>query len=145
MIACSSDGRPGRCCAYLAGPVLQRCFAGCLLWLYQLLQVITWKLEVEDGKCRPSGSPPRDTSLAAFADLRIGNGAACMFPHHADDCKCVPLLISANSEALLLPVHVFTATPMPKPYARLWKTSVVRRLCLFLLLRRVGAALAIAC
>ena len=51
--------------------------------------MITWKLEVEDGKCRPSGSPPRDTSLAAFADLRMASGALCEFPQHAEDCKCV--------------------------------------------------------
>ena len=57
--------------------------------MFTRAQVITWKLEVEDGKCRPSGSPPRDTSLAAFADLRIGGGAACEFPQHAEDCKCV--------------------------------------------------------
>ena len=56
--------------------------------------MITWKLEVEDGKCRPSGSPPRDTSLAAFADLRAGgNGATCAFPQHAEDCKCVLQLL----------------------------------------------------
>ncbi len=65
------------------------------------MQVITWKLEVEDGKCRPSGSPPRDTSLAAFADLRIsGGGAGCEFPQHAEDCKCAcqppSLSISVN-------------------------------------------------
>ena len=54
--------------------------------------MITWQLELGDGKTRPSGSPPRDTSLAAFAGScdSASRTSKCTFPVHDGDCKCVP-------------------------------------------------------
>lgn len=57
--------------------------------------VITWQLELGDGKTRPSGSPPRDTFLAAFAaagtcDTHGGRPPMCPFPEHSHDCRCAP-------------------------------------------------------
>mmetsp|Transcript_8405 Transcript_8405/g.25207 ORF Transcript_8405/g.25207 Transcript_8405/m.25207 type:complete len:884 (+) Transcript_8405:164-2815(+) len=55
--------------------------------------LITWKLELEDGKCRPRGSPPRDTSLASLfpGPAPCGapgvHGAGCSFPEHVADCR----------------------------------------------------------
>ena len=68
--------------------------------------LITWQLELEDGKTRPRGSPPRDTSLAALfggsgaaAAARAvspathgehqaaAGGSTCTFPEHTPDCR----------------------------------------------------------
>lgn len=57
--------------------------------------LITWHMELEDGKCRPQGSPPRDTSLSALFPapfLPATRAAACTagicaFPQHASDCR----------------------------------------------------------
>lgn len=60
--------------------------------------VITWQLELGDGKTRPSGSPPRDTSLAAFAGAGAcaSHGAKCSFPEHSHDCRFAQYLASAR-------------------------------------------------
>ena len=81
---------------YMAGALLVLHFTSSTLTLVRVLignapmQVITWKLELEDGKCRPSGSPPRDTSLAAFASADGAEPAAagCPFPEHSSHCRC---------------------------------------------------------
>ncbi|KAK9823732.1 hypothetical protein WJX72_004985 [[Myrmecia] bisecta] len=44
---------------------------------------ITWQLELQDKKFRPSGSPPRDNSLAAIASQVT---AGCIFPEHKPSC-----------------------------------------------------------
>ncbi len=43
--------------------------------------LVTWGMELEDKKLRPSGSPPRDGVLADLAHQ------LCAFPAHAPDCK----------------------------------------------------------
>jgi len=43
--------------------------------------LINWTLELKDAKCRPSGSPPTDSSLTDLAS-RI-----CNFPSHDTGCK----------------------------------------------------------
>lgn len=50
--------------------------------------LITWKLELEDKKCRPSGSPGNDSSLAHLASQ------VCEFPSHGPDCKFAAFLRS---------------------------------------------------
>ena len=39
--------------------------------------LISWQHEIDDKKCRPTGSPPRGTSLTQL----------CLFPQHSSDCK----------------------------------------------------------
>lgn len=43
--------------------------------------LISFQMELADKKCRPSGSPPRDSGFAALQS-RI-----CAFPEHDKDCK----------------------------------------------------------
>lgn len=43
--------------------------------------LISFQMELEDGKVRPSGSPPRDSGAAALSL------AICAFPHHDAHCK----------------------------------------------------------
>jgi hypothetical protein len=52
--------------------------------------LITWKLELEDKKCRPRGSPAHDSSLADLANK------ICNFPEHNSDCKFAAFLRSAQ-------------------------------------------------
>lgn len=57
--------------------------------------LITWQMELEDGKCRPQGSPPRDTSLSTLFPAPFSpataeaasNPPVCAFPQHAADCR----------------------------------------------------------
>lgn len=42
--------------------------------------LITWELELQDKKCRPSGSPERDTALSSL------QGQLCRFPTHNEAC-----------------------------------------------------------
>ena len=43
--------------------------------------LVTWGMELEDKKVRPSGSPPREGVLADLAHQ------LCAFPSHAPECK----------------------------------------------------------
>jgi ppGpp synthetase/RelA/SpoT-type nucleotidyltranferase len=59
--------------------------------------LITWQLELVDKKCRPSGSPGRDTSLTAFYNrLHPSTVPSCAFPQHAADCKFANFLRASN-------------------------------------------------
>lgn len=56
----------------------------------------TWHLELDDKKCRPAGSPPRDNSLASISMDPDTDTSRCTFPTHAADCRFAHYLRSAN-------------------------------------------------
>ncbi len=61
--------------------------------------LVTWGMELEDKKLRPSGSPPRDGVLADLAHQ------LCAFPAHAPDCKFATFYRRACPPALTLPYN----------------------------------------
>ena len=54
--------------------------------------LVTWGMELEDKKLRPSGSPPRDGVLADLAHQ------LCAFPAHAPDCKFATFYRRAHAQ-----------------------------------------------
>ena len=57
---------------------------------------MTWGMELEDKKVRPSGSPPREGVLADLAHQ------LCAFPAHAPDCKFATFYRRAGRPKLTL-------------------------------------------
>lgn len=69
--------------------------------------LISFQMELADKKCRPSGSPPRDSGFAALQS-RI-----CAFPNHEADCKFAQYFRRCYSIWLML-LYLFASSHLPQ-------------------------------